>query len=69
MHGTRLAQRTRAGVARREIHDCVAQTKERIARQRFREEVGHVGDGGDEWDDELLVLHELAHVEIIGWGL
>ena len=38
--------------------------KKESPRQRLREEVGHVGDGGDERHNELLVLNELTHVEV-----
>eukprot|EP00966_Prymnesium_polylepis_P196750 4559083-Prymnesium_polylepis.1 len=45
--------------------DGVTQAKERVARQRLGEEVSHVGHGGYERDDELLVLHQLAHVNVM----
>eukprot|EP00966_Prymnesium_polylepis_P174930 4047980-Prymnesium_polylepis.1 len=54
------AARCRSGPWR-QVHDGVAQAKEGVARQRFSKEVGHVGRGGDEGRDQLLVLHQLAN--------
>eukprot|EP00966_Prymnesium_polylepis_P108916 2520910-Prymnesium_polylepis.1 len=43
------------------VHDHVAHSVEDRNRERLGEEIRH---GGHEGDDELLVLHALADVEV-----